>query len=83
VLRGSLAWEHAFGDERFDRTMSFADGSQDFRVRSVSMDRDTAVLGFGTQVNLSATAALSLDYEGRFASGMRDHGASLKAQWNF
>jgi len=83
VLRGSLAWEHAFGDERFDRTMSFADGSQDFRVRGVSMDRDTAVLGFGTQVNLSATAALSLDYEGRFASGMRDHGASLKAQWNF
>ncbi|WP_081730568.1 autotransporter outer membrane beta-barrel domain-containing protein [Zestomonas thermotolerans] len=47
VLRGSLAWEHAFGDERFDRTMSFADGSQDFRVRGVSMDRDTAVLGFG------------------------------------
>jgi fibronectin-binding autotransporter adhesin len=83
VLRGSLAWQHAFGDEQFDRSMTFADGGQDFTVRGVELDRDTAVLGVGTLVNVSANAAVSLDYEGRFASGLREHGASLKAQWNF
>jgi outer membrane autotransporter protein len=83
VLRGSLAWQHAFGDEQFDRTMTFADGGQDFTVRGVELDRDTAVVGVGTLVNVSANAAVSLDYEGRFASGLREHGASLKAQWNF
>jgi outer membrane autotransporter protein len=83
VLRGSLAWQHAFGDEQFDRTMTFADGGQDFTVRGVELDRDTAVLGVGTLVNVSANAAVSLDYEGRFASGLREHGASLKAQWSF
>jgi uncharacterized protein with beta-barrel porin domain len=41
------------------------------------------VLGLGTQLNVSANAAVSLDYEGRYASGLREHSASLKAQWNF
>lgn len=83
TLRGSLAWQHAFGDEHMDATMRFVDGSHDFNVRGVSLDRDTAVLGLGTQLNVSANAAVSLDYEGRYASGLREHSASLKAQWNF
>ncbi|MGE8294936.1 MAG: autotransporter domain-containing protein [Pseudomonas sp.] len=83
TLRGSLAWQHAFGDEHMDATMRFVDGSHDFNVRGVSLERDTAVLGLGTQLNVSANAAISLDYEGRYASGLREHSASLKAQWNF
>jgi outer membrane autotransporter protein len=83
TLRGSLAWQHAFGDEHMDATMRFVDGGHDFNVRGVSLERDTAVLGLGTQLNVSANAAVSLDYEGRYASGLREHSASLKAQWNF
>ncbi|WP_341782330.1 autotransporter domain-containing protein [Ectopseudomonas mendocina] len=83
TLRGSLAWQHAFGDEHMDATMRFVDGSHDFNVRGVSLERDTAVLGLGTQLNVSPNAAISLDYEGRYASGLREHSASLKAQWNF
>ncbi|UYP30448.1 autotransporter domain-containing protein [Pseudomonas sp. Z8(2022)] len=83
TLRGSLAWQHAFGDEHMDATMRFVDGGHDFNVRGVSLERDTAVLGLGTQLNVSPNAAISLDYEGRYASGLREHSASLKAQWNF
>src|SRR5690606_19240446 len=83
VVRGSLAWEHAFGDEHMDATLRFVDGSHNFEVRGVNLDRDTAVVGLGTQVNVTPSAAVALDYEGRFANGVRDHGASLKVQWDF
>lgn len=83
VVRGSLAWEHAFGDEHMDATLRFVDGSHNFKVRGVNLDRDTAVVGLGTQVNVTPSAAVALDYEGRFANGVRDHGASLKVQWDF
>jgi outer membrane autotransporter protein len=83
LLRGSLAWQHAFGDERMERTMAFRDGSDPFSVKGVNLARDTAVVGIGTQMNISPAAAVSLDYEGKFASGLSDHGASLKVQWDF
>lgn len=83
LLRGSLAWQHAFEDERMDRTLAFRDGSDAFAVKGVALARDTAVVGLGTQVDVSPTAAVSLDYEGKFASGLTDHGASVKVHWSF
>ena len=83
LLRGSLAWQHAFEDERMERTLAFRDGSDAFAVKGVALARDTAVLGLGTQVEVSPTAAVSLDYEGKFASGLTDHGASVKVHWSF
>ena len=83
VLRGSLAWQHAFDEQNAERTMAFVDGGQAFNVRGIAAERDTAVVGLGALLNTSENSAVSLDYEGRFASGVRDHSASLKAQWNF
>jgi outer membrane autotransporter protein len=83
LVRGSLAWQHAFGDEHLERTMAFRDGGDPFAIKGVALARDTAVLGLGTQVEVSPSAAISLDYEGQFASGLTDHAASVKVQWSF
>lgn len=82
-LRGSLPWEHAFSDRQLQRDLAFVDGGQSFKVRGVELDRDSAVLGVGALVNLSPRSAVSLDYEGRFASVLSGHSASLKTQWAF
>lgn len=75
-LRGSVAWQHAFGDDAPETVLAF-DGSDGFTVAGAPIARDALLLTIGAGVALSPSATLAIDYSGRIGDGVSDHGATL------
>jgi outer membrane autotransporter protein len=69
--RGTLGWQHAFGDTTPTSDLSFTGGSA-FTVAGVPIQRDAAVIEAGVDFTITPSATFGLSYNGQFASDAND-----------
>ncbi|MEW6641743.1 MAG: autotransporter domain-containing protein [Pseudomonadota bacterium] len=79
TARGTLGWQHAFGDVTPVAMMTFA-GSAPFTIAGVPIARDAALVETGINLSLIQTATLGLSYSGQLASSAQQH--TFKANLN-
>ncbi|WP_348934970.1 autotransporter domain-containing protein [Aquabacter sp. CN5-332] len=81
TLKGSLAWQHAFGDVTPEGTFFFT-GSQAFTVTGAPLAEDAALVEAGIDVAFTPTMSLSVFYSGQLAENAQENmvkgGFSLK-----
>jgi outer membrane autotransporter protein len=80
VIKGTIGWRHAYGDETPFSVMRFAVGGDAFGVAGVPITRDAAVVEACLDFTLTPAAALGVSYGGQFGSGLADQ--SVKATFN-
>ncbi|WP_417280234.1 autotransporter outer membrane beta-barrel domain-containing protein [Celeribacter sp.] len=81
-LSGTLGWQHVFGDTDFTSVHSFVD-SDSFTVTGAPLERDSAIVKAGVDVQLSPGSVLGLSYEGAFQSGFASHGLGARLDLQF
>ncbi|WP_029004309.1 autotransporter domain-containing protein [Azorhizobium doebereinerae] len=72
MLKGTLGWEHAFGDVDPQALLAFAGGAP-FAISGVPIARDAALVEAGFDVALTANATLGLYYNGTLAGSAQDN----------
>lgn len=77
MLRGGLAWRHAFGDVTPEATLAFADGNA-FAVSGAPIAKDAALIEAGLDINFTPNASIGVAYHGQIASKAREHGFNAK-----
>lgn len=81
-VNGSVAWQHAFGDDVPDATAAFA-GSNGFTVSGVPIAEDAALVQAGFDVDIMENATIGLTYDGQCGDGTNQHGARLDLSVKF
>ncbi|QDZ10109.1 autotransporter outer membrane beta-barrel domain-containing protein [Devosia ginsengisoli] len=76
TLSGALGWRHAFAND--PSTFNSFAGGPGFIITGAPVTRDSVVVEAGLDLNLSASATLSINYGGQFAAAMQDH--SIRAR---
>lgn len=66
-FRGTLGWQHAFGDTTPEALMAFGPGAVPFSVSGVPIAADSALLEAGLDINFTPAASLSVFYAGQIA----------------
>lgn len=82
-VSGTLGWQHNLSDTSAEQHLAFASGVNTFAVQSVSMDRDTAVVGARASLALNRDARINLDYNGLLGARDKTHGVGLSLNWDF
>lgn len=81
TLKGSLAWQHAFGDVTPESTFFFT-GSQPFTVAGAPIAEDAALVEAGIDIAFTPAMSLSVFYSGQLAENAQENmvkgGFSLK-----
>lgn len=72
VVRGSLAWQHAFGDTTPESTFSFS-GSQAFTVAGAPVATDAALVEAGLDIAFAPGMTLSAFYSGQLAETAQEN----------
>nr|WP_246429884.1 autotransporter domain-containing protein [Prosthecomicrobium pneumaticum] len=72
-LRGTVAWQHAFGDTEAAIGQAF-DGGIAFTVAGAPIGTDAALVEAGLAVDLSEAARFDIGYRGRIGDDAQDHG---------
>ncbi|MDW6022703.1 autotransporter domain-containing protein [Mesorhizobium sp. BAC0120] len=82
TARGSLGWQHAFGDTTVLSAQAFSAGDA-FTVAGVSIAKDAAVAEAGLDLRLTPSATFGIFYQGQVAADAQEHGlqANLKLQF--
>jgi outer membrane autotransporter protein len=75
-LKGSLGWQHAFGDTTPERESAFASGSLPFIVTGVPIAEDALVVEAGLDYAILPNTVLGVSYSGQLADEATDN--SLK-----
>jgi outer membrane autotransporter protein len=73
TVRGTLGWQHAYGDITPVSQMSFANSSQ-FSVSGVPIAIDAAVTTAGIDLHIARDTTLGISYNGQFGDGSTDQG---------
>lgn len=81
-LRATLGWQHAYSDVIAHKVMAF-EGSQAFTVAGAPIAGDAALVELGTDLALTPTISVGLDYSGQYGDGNRDHTGILTLRWNY
>lgn len=76
-VRGTLGWQHAFGDITPSSTLAFATGNA-FSTAGVPIAEDTALVEAGIDFKLSHRATLGVNYTGQFGSGLTQNAVDAK-----
>lgn len=76
-IRGTLGWQHAFGDITPSSTLAFATGNT-FSTAGVPIAEDTALVEAGVDFKLSHRATLGVSYTGQFGSGLTQNAVDAK-----
>lgn len=66
-FRGTLGWQHAFGDTTPEALMAFGPGAVPFSVSGVPIAADSALLEAGLDIGFTPAASLSVFYAGQIA----------------
>jgi outer membrane autotransporter protein len=82
VARGTLGWQHAFGDIDPVSTARFATGDS-FSTSSTPIDRNTALLEAGLDFTVTPSSTVSVSYNGQIGSNAYDHGVNAKFRLKF
>ncbi|WP_158259786.1 autotransporter domain-containing protein [Phyllobacterium phragmitis] len=80
--RGTVGWQHAYGDTTPVSTLAFAGGNA-FSVAGVPIAEDTALIEAGFDVKLSPRATLGLSYTGQFGSDLTQNAVDARFTINF
>jgi fibronectin-binding autotransporter adhesin len=81
-FNGSAALRHAFGDTVPVIDLGFATGPG-FAIAGNALDRDSASLDAGLELDLSKHMTLGVSYTGSIAERATDHGARAALSWRF
>ena len=81
-VRGSLAWQHAFGDLAPTATHAFTGGSP-FTVAGAPLAEDSALVEVGLDLALTPTSTFGLSYGGQFAANASEHAFRANLQVRF
>ena len=71
TLRGSVGWQHGFGDMVPVSHVSFAGGSS-FGITGVPLAEDAAICEGGLDLNVSDRTSLGVSYRGQFGGSATD-----------
>lgn len=82
TLKGSVAWQHAYGDVDAGVTQNFNGGGA-FTVTGTPIAEDTLSLGLGLEQAISTEAALGIAYDGEFAEDTTRHSVTGRVQVKF
>jgi outer membrane autotransporter protein len=82
TLRGTVGWQHAFGDVTPRATQAFL-GSVPFTVTGVPLAEDAALIEAGLDLSLAEATTLGLAYAGQFGDGITQNSfnATLKVSF--
>lgn len=83
VGRGSLGWQHAFGDTTPQSLMSFAAASSPFTIAGVPIARDMVLVETGIDAAAWNNVLVSLIYSGRLANDASAHAAKANLTVKF
>jgi subtilase-type serine protease len=75
--RGTIGWQHAYGDITPASTLAFATGNA-FSTSGVPIAEDTALVEAGVDFRLSRQATLGVSYTGQFGSGLTQNAVDAK-----
>ena len=82
TARGMIGWQHALGTVDPTSTHAFTNGA-DFTVSGSPIARDSAIIEAGLDLNLSSDVDLGVSYNGRFGSGLQQHGIKANLSVKF
>ena len=83
VPRGSLQWQHAFGDVTPAAALAFQGTGAAFSTAGVPIARDTALVESGFDWRFSPQAKLGAYYQGELAAHAQAHAFKGTFNWNF
>jgi outer membrane autotransporter protein len=83
TLRGSAAWEHAFGSVTPAASLAFQSTGAAFTIAGVPLARDSALVGLGLDVHLNQQATLGLFYSSQLGSHVQDNSVQGNLNWRF
>lgn len=72
TFKGSVGWQHTFGDLTPQARMRFA-GDDTFAVGGAPVVSDALVLSYDAEFTVSPAATLNLGYDGHFGAGASEH----------
>lgn len=82
-LSASLGWQHNLRTTTAEQHLAFVAGEQDYKVQSLSLDRDAAVVGARAGMTLGRQTRVNLDYHGLLGGRERNQGVGLTLDWSF
>ncbi|MCE4052981.1 autotransporter outer membrane beta-barrel domain-containing protein [Pseudomonas sp. Au-Pse12] len=82
-LSATLGWQLQLNPTESATNLGFVEGGQGFKVRSLSLDRDAAVLGARAGLALGRGTRINLDYNGLLGARDKSHGVGLTLDWQF
>lgn len=80
--RGTVGWQHAYGDTTPVSTLAF-DGGNAFTIAGAPIAQDTGLVEAGFDVKLSKRATLGISYTGQFGSDVRQNGVDARFSVKF
>lgn len=83
IARGSLGWQHAFGDTTPQSLMSFAAAPSPFTIAGVPIGRDMALVEAGLDAKAWQNTLVSLIYSGRLANDASAHAVKANVTVKF
>ncbi|WP_420959672.1 autotransporter domain-containing protein [Brucella sp. IR073] len=75
--RGTVGWQHAYGDTTPVSTLAF-DGGNGFTVAGVPLAEDMGLVEAGFDVKLSERTTLGISYTGQFGSDVQQNGVDAR-----
>jgi outer membrane autotransporter protein len=72
TLRGTVGWQHAFGDTTPSAAFLFAGGSLPFTVAGVPIAEDALVVKAGADLDIGPAVTLGIAYSAQFAQDAQD-----------
>ncbi|WP_454916810.1 autotransporter-associated beta strand repeat-containing protein [Xanthobacter sediminis] len=82
-LRGTVGWQHAFGDLTPTAQFAFASGSLPFAIAGVSLPENALVLEGGLDFAITSQAAFSIVYSGLWGDNVSDNSLKGTLQIHF
>jgi outer membrane autotransporter protein len=82
MARGTLAWQHAFGDVSPSSTARFETGNS-FTVSNTPIDKNTVLIEAGLDFRLNDRAIIGVGYSGQFGKNAYDNGVNAKLRVQF
>uniref|UniRef100_UPI0026301576 autotransporter outer membrane beta-barrel domain-containing protein n=1 Tax=uncultured Roseibium sp. TaxID=1936171 RepID=UPI0026301576 len=82
-LNGSLAWQHAFGDLDATSLMRFDSGGDAFEISGMPLDRDTALIQTGLNLDFGKNVNLTASYNGGLGINAQNHAFNARLAARF
>ena len=76
-LYADLGWQHRYGSVEPDTDLNFT-GSRTYNIKGVQNNRNSALVGFGAQIEPQKNMNLQLGYEGAFGNRIKDHALQVR-----